>query len=640
MEAHPSLLILDLATVLGVAALTTLLCRRLRQPVVLGYLLAGLIVGPHVPIPLRADSGSLQTLAELGVVLLLFCVGLEFDFRKLAREGLPAVILGACQAGLTTGLAFLAGRALGWGAPESALMGAALAVSSTMIIAKLFEEHGGGAGPPRDLVLSVLVVQDLYAILLLAGLDTSAAGDAGTALARVALFLMAVLGVGGLLLPPLLRWAADHGRDETLLVAAVGACFTCAVLAHKAACSPALGAFAAGMLAAASRRGRPIERLVLPLRDLFGAVFFVAVGMLLEPGQMLRHAPAILVLTAVVVAGGALGGLLGAAAAGIPLPTGLRVGLTLAQPGELSFVLVGVGSATGRLWPHAQPVVVGVAFLASLLGPWAFRRGEGLARGLDRRLPAGLRSRVAALEGWTRVFGRSANRQRPLAGPLVYLALDALVFGVLLVALVQHRLPGLPRHPGAVLALQGAAFAVLAFLAGALYRRTGQIAGLLVGRESGPHLLRAALLFLVIAPAVAVVQPLLPRGPVLALSAGVLVCLGALVRGSGRSIPGSEWILRSVKSPWKAAEPDVPPVLETLGVPPGCPFAGRPLGDLDLALEAFPGTRILAVRRAGEWLPPSPALRVKPGDALGVSGAPASLERLERFLGPEGAREP
>jgi CPA2 family monovalent cation:H+ antiporter-2 len=288
MAPHLPRLIVDLATVLGVAALTTLLFRRLKQPVVLGYLLAGLIVGPNVPIPLVAAPENVQTLAELGVILVMFSVGLEFDFRKLAREGLPAVVLGVFQAGVTTWLGFLAGRALGWGIQESTLVGAALAVSSTMIIAKLFQEQGGGDGF-RGLVLSVGLLQDLYAILLLAGMDTSSAasGGIGWALARVGLFLAGLLALGGLLLPPLLRWAADHGRDETLLVASVGACFTCAVMAAKSGCSPALGAFGAGMLAATSRRGRPIERLVLPLRDMFGAIFFVAVGMLLDPRLLL-----------------------------------------------------------------------------------------------------------------------------------------------------------------------------------------------------------------------------------------------------------------------------------------------------------------------------------------------------------------
>ena len=232
MVPHVPRLILDLATVLGVAAVITLVFRRLSQPAVLGYMLAGMIVGPHVPIPLVADVENVQTLAELGVVLLMFSVGLEFDVRKVLEKGPAAILLGAVQLGCTTWLGFMAGRALGWTLLQCAFMGAALAISSTMIIAKLFEEHRA-RGHLRDRVLSVLVVQDLFAILLLAGLGATAVAGAfgaqglGRTLGRVALLLAGLLGVGGLVVPRLLRWAADRGRDETLLVAAVGVCFTC-----------------------------------------------------------------------------------------------------------------------------------------------------------------------------------------------------------------------------------------------------------------------------------------------------------------------------------------------------------------------------------------------------------------------------
>ena len=491
MEPQLPPLIVDLATVLGVAAATTLVCRKLRLPAVLGYLLAGLIVGPHLPVPLVAGLDNVKTLADLGVILLMFSVGLEVEYRKLAREGVPAVILGVVQVGLTCWAGFLAAGALGWGLRESALAGAALAVSSTMLIAKLFQEHGA-RGHLRDLVFSVLVVQDLFAILVLAGLDTSsaAASGVGWALARVGLFLAGLLAVGTLVLPRALRWAADHGRDETLLVAAVGACFTGAVLAAKAGCSPALGAFATGMLASASRRVGPIERLVLPLRDLFGAVFFVAVGMILEPRALFREAPAILLLSAVLLAAGTLAGALGAVLAGLPVHTGLRVGLTLAQPGELSFVLVGVGAAA---LPHAMPAVVGVALVTVLLGPWFFRRGEAFAKGLDRRLPAWIHQRLGGLRGWTEGLGGSwLSGPAPVSGPA----------------------PGL-----------------------------------------------------------------------LALRIG-----------------------------------------------PECPFAGRPLADLALALAESPDASVASLQRHGQWRQPPPQQKLQPGDVLALSGSHEGLEAARRLL--------
>ncbi len=623
MASNPHLLIVDLATVLGVAALTTLLFRRLRQPAVLGYLLAGLIVGPHVPVPLVAHVQNVQTLAELGVILLMFSVGLEFDFRKLAREGIPAVFLGVVQVGLTTWLGFLAGRGLGWGQRESALTAAALAVSSTMIIAKVFEEHGT-RGPFRDLVFSVLVVQDLFAILLLAGLDTSsaAAGGVGWALARVGLFLAGLLGLGGLLLPPLLRWAADHGRDETLLVAAVGACFTCAVLASKFGCSPALGAFAAGMLAAGSRRVRPIERLVLPVRDLFGAIFFVAVGMLMDPRLLAAQAGPILLLSAVVLLGSAAGGALGAAAAGIPAPSGLRVGLTLAQPGELSFVLVGVGAAAGLRFPQALPVVVGVAFVTAVAGPFFFRRGEAIARGFDRLIPAPVHRSLVRIHGWT----QGLRGRLPGATPypaVGYLFLDALLFNALAIGAIQVRHhPLATAHPLAAGALAATG---LAFLGWALYRRTGQLAG--------TPALQGALLLALATPSLAVLQPLLPQGPALALAAGTLVCVAILGRIPRRSATlGSQWLLESVRRPWREAPPEADRILAALPLAPGCPFAGRPLGDLELALERAPSPALVAVERAGQWLPASPGIKLQAGDRIALNGTPAALAAAEGLL--------
>jgi len=638
MKSHLPLLILDLANVLGVAALTTLLCRRLKQPAVLGYLLAGLIVGPHVPVPLVADLDNVKTLAELGVILLMFSVGLEFDFRKLAREGVPAVLVGVVQVGFTTWLGFVAGRGLGWGVPASTLMGAALAVSSTMVIAKLFEEHGA-KGTLRDLVFSVLVVQDLVAILLLAGLDTSsaAAGGVGWALARVGLFLGGLLGLGGLLLPPLLRWAADHGRDETLLVATVGACFTCAVLADRAGCSPALGAFGAGMLASASRRARPMERLILPLRDMFGAIFFVAVGMLLDPRQLAHLWLPILLFSLVVLLGSSVGGALGGAVAGLPLRMGFRVGLTLAQPGELSLVLVGVGGA-GLMWPQILPVVVGVTFVTAVLGPWCFRRGEALADALHRSLPDRLHRRLARVRGWT--DGPAGRRRaqpslgRAIAGPVSYLLLDALLFNLILMAAAYFRHhPGLAHRPGATLVLLGAAMAALAFLGRALFQRAGQIAGLLLEpRAPGRPMLRLVTLLVVAAPSFAFLQPLLPRGPALALAAGVLVCLVILLRTPGRHFPGSEWLLKRVQRPWEGGPGEAPMVVSPLRLEPECPFAGRPLGDLALAVEEVPGAALASVLRNGEWLGCPPTLRLQAGDVVAVSGSQTAMEAVEKLL--------
>jgi CPA2 family monovalent cation:H+ antiporter-2 len=507
-----------------------------------------------------------------------------------------------------------------------------------MILAKLFQEQGGGEGF-RSLVLSVGILQDLYAILLLAGMDTSSAasGGVGWALARVGLFLAGLLGLGGLLLPPLLRWAADNGRDETLLVASVGACFTCAVLASRAGCSPALGAFGSGMLAATSRRVRPIERLVLPLRDMFGAVFFVAVGMLLDPRLLLLQAGPILALTALLILGSTLGGTLGAAAAGVPVPTGFRVGLTLAQPGELSLVLVGVGSAANLVGPHALPMVVGATLLSAVAGPLLFRPGRTLGEALERALPGGLKRRLDAIEGWTAPRPvREAVRAfpaKPLASQGLYLLLDALAFNLLLLVTLRFR------HHALALCLAGLP---LAYLAWTLYHRAGRISGLLLetrslGAVRQNRMLHALLLAGATSPGLLLLPPLLPRAPMLALLAGGLVCLGVLALAPAHRSPrmGAEWLLEHVQRPWGTAGAGVPApaVLATLVLKADCPFNGKPMEDLRSALEDQPGLEVVAVQRAGQWLVCPPQFKLQAGDRVAVWGPGPALEAAERILG-------
>ena len=651
---HTPQLIRDLATVLGVAAVTTLLFRWLKQPAVLGCMLAGLIVGPHVPLPLVADVENVNTLAELGVVLLLFSVGLEFDFRKLLRKGPSALVMGVMQLGITSWLGFLAGRALGWSVPESAFMGAALSISSTMIIAKLFEEHGA-KGPLRDGVLSVLVVQDLFAILLLAGLDAaSAAGEFGSlglakTLGKVALFLGLMLGGGGLVVPRLLRWAADRGRDETLLVASVGVCFTAAVLAAMAGCSLALGAFLAGMLASGSGRVHAIEKLVFPLRDMFAAIFFVAVGMKLALQALLQQALPVLLLTAVVLLGDTLAVSLGAVLAGLPLKRGLRTGLTLAQPGEFSFGLVGLGATSGFLRPQFFPVAVGVCLLTALLGPPLFRRGERLAEVLDEKIPERAQWYLKAYQRWSEKLGRStfAKGPSPVRGPILFLLLDAvLIHGCIIGAwLLQHRVPWFqnptPRHALLLLAV-----AAVSLLAWTLYRRAGEIAEIILdtpseappaGRRHLSATLRCALLLTVGAPSLAILQPFLPGGPTLALLLGAVGTLLTLLWLRTRKFPweqamGSEWLLHRVKAPWSEV-PEAPSqhAMLSLRLGPQCPFLGKPLGELKT--EALAGVTILAMIRDGSPMAPHAQLSLQDGDLLALTGHPDALESVEHLAG-------
>src|SRR6266403_4014548 len=284
MENHANVFLTNLAMVLCVAAVTTVAFQRLKQPVVLGYILAGLLVGPHGPCPLVADSDTIHGLSELGVILLLFTIGLEFTVEKLLLVGASAGIIAVVEISVMILLGDLTGRLFGWSAWESLYAGALIAISSTTIIAKAFNELRIG-GRVRELVLAVLIVEDLIAILLLAALTTiSVAGtfsapQLGVAAARLALFTAIVVGAGLLVIPRLVRALLRLDRPETTTVACVGICFALALLAQRFGYSVALGAFLAGTLVAESGEGARIEHLLQPVRELFAAIFFVSGGM-------------------------------------------------------------------------------------------------------------------------------------------------------------------------------------------------------------------------------------------------------------------------------------------------------------------------------------------------------------------------
>jgi CPA2 family monovalent cation:H+ antiporter-2 len=569
MTAAPATpgILADLAMVLGVAALTTVACQRIRLPVVVGYLFAGLIIGPHLPIPLVADQGNVHTLSELGVILLMFSLGLEFSLKKLLRSGPSAALVALIQGGFMAWAGFLAGRFLGWGAVESVFAGAALAVSSTMIIARVFEAMNA-KGPLADLVLSTLIVQDLLAILMLT-LLTAVGSGAGLSLpaflltlARLAGFLVVVTLLGRWILPRFVRWVADTGSSETLLVTVVGLCFAFSLLAAKAGYSVALGAFLAGMIVAESGRERKVEHLVHPLRDMFVAVFFVSIGMMIDPGQLLPNWKGLALFTLLVLAGkilsGALGGLLG----GNSLRSSIRAGAGLAQIGEFSFIIAALGQSLGVVGPALFPVLAATCALTTLTTPLLIQHSEGLADGVERWLPRRIRHFLLhhrAAMGHLRSLPFRKAAWFHLRRPFGYLLLDSLLVAVSvgLGTLLHRTLTGLVVARGLSHAL--AVYLVwllvgglaLRFLLGIL-KQVRRIARAIAERAilvSGDRtegmgdairfVIELALGATVALPLVALLQPLLPTGliPALALAAvllsGFLLWrrMGAIQRG-------------------------------------------------------------------------------------------------------------
>jgi CPA2 family monovalent cation:H+ antiporter-2 len=395
----------DLAMVLCIAAVTTVLFQALRQPVVVGYLIAGMIVGPNVRIPLFADVGRIHTLSELGVILLIFSIGIEFSVRRLAKVATTAGFIAVLEVSLMLWLGYLTGKAFGWTELESLYTGAVIAISSTTIVAKAFAEQNVDS-KLSEIVFGVLLFEDLIAILLLAvltalssGAGLSALGLAATA-GRLAGFLVILAAIGMLIVPRGLAAVDRLGSRETLLVASIGICFASAFAAEQFGYSVALGAFLAGSFVAESPVASKVGHLIEPVRDMFGAVFFVSVGMLIDPALIAQHWAAVAVLTAVVIVGKLTGVTLGAFLIGDGVATSVRAGMSLAQIGEFSFIIAGLGlsmKATGEL---LYTLAVAVSAITTFLTPFMIRTSAAAGEAVDRRMPRPLQVFAALYSGW------------------------------------------------------------------------------------------------------------------------------------------------------------------------------------------------------------------------------------------------
>ena len=674
-----------LSVVLGVAAVTTVLFQRLRQPVVLGYILAGLIVGPHVPIPLVADREIVQTLSELGVILLMFSLGLEFSLRKLAEVGPTAGITAVFQSSVMVWLGFVLGRAFGWTALESVFAGAIVAISSTTIIAKAFDELGV-RGRLRDLVVGVLIVEDLVAILLMALLTAVATGAGvspgalGATLGKLAAFLAALLAFGMLIVPRAVRFVRGLGRPETLLVASLGLCFGIAYLALAFGYSVALGAFIAGSLVAESGEAHEVERLVGPVRDVFAAIFFVSVGMLIDPALVREHWVAIAAFTGLVVFGKIAGVTVGAFLTGMGTRTSVQAGMSLAQIGEFSFIIAALGISLRATGEFLYPIAVTVSAITTLTTPWLIRSSGPVASYLDRKLPHSTQTALALYGSWVEQL-RTSPRRRTVgaqARRLVrVLLLDAALVAAVIIATALALVPaaglfearlGLPAElsHGAVIATASIAAAPFAIGLVRNGRRLGLLlasAALPAGPTGAPDLgaaprrallsvLQAGATMMVVLPIVAVTQPFLPGTPGAVLLAVVLALLGFAFWRSAADLQGHvragaqvivEALAKQGATGDRAQQDTLSPVralLPGLGEPvavrlrPGGPAVGRTLSAL--SVRGLTGATVLAISRAdGAVMLPSATELLRADDVLALAGTQESIDAACELLGGE-----
>jgi CPA2 family monovalent cation:H+ antiporter-2 len=668
---------------LAVAALTTVLFHRLKQPVVLGYIVAGLIVGPHVPIPLVADPAIIQTLSELGVILLMFVLGLEFRLRKLIELAPTAGLTALLQCSLMMWLGFVVGRAFGWTVLESLFTGAVIAISSTTIIARAFDEQGI-RGKLRELVVGILIVEDLIAIVLMALLTAVASGaglGAGSVLAsvgRLAAFLVGLVVVGMFVVPPAARAVERLGRRETTLVASVGFCFAVALLAQVMGYSVALGAFIAGSLIAESGLGNRVEHVIESVRDMFAAVFFVSVGMLIDPAVIGRYWPAVLVLTGVVVAGKVGSVSLGAFLTGNGMRTSVQAGMSLAQIGEFSFIIAGLGLSLRATGEFLYPVAVAVSGLTTLLTPWMIRGSDATAQWVDRKLPRPLQTFTALYATWVhslRSRRPEETAMRSVRRHLRFMILDAALLAAIIIgtaaatgrfaAVIEARI-GIPEWAARVLLVAAGAALAAPFLVGIVRvgRALGfELAALMLPPKPGVDTsvaprrllgvtLQLAFVLVVGVPLVAFTQPFVPGafGPVIVVGLGSLlavsfwrsaqnlqqhvragaeVIVGALASRSRESVPAEVQPLHEV-------EQLLPGLGDLVAVPLTASSAavGKTLAQLNL--RGRTGATVLAITRTeGAVLAPGAQERLRAGDVLALAGTTEAIAAAKaRLSGP------
>jgi CPA2 family monovalent cation:H+ antiporter-2 len=409
---HGIVFIQDLATVMLVAGLTTVIFQRLRQPVVLGYIIAGLLIGPHtLPVIFIHDEQTIRTLSELGMILLLFALGLEFSLKKLRAVGGAALVAAFSEIVLMVWIGYEIGRFFGWSAMDSIFLGAMLSISSTTIIMKALEDLGLKRERFAQLMFGILIVEDLLAIVLMALLTGIAstggveAGQAFAAIGRLGLFMAVSLVVGLLLVPRVVDYIARVSRNDVLLVAVLGICFGFCLLVTEMGYSVALGAFMIGAIVAESDSVARVERIIMPVRDMFSAIFFVAIGMLIDPALLAQYAWPITIVTIAVVVGKVITCSFGSFVAGNDGRTSLRVGMGLAQIGEFSFVIASLGLTLKVTSNFLYPVAVAVSAITTFLTPYLMRTSDPLANFLGRKLPSRVTGVFGAYTEWMGSLG-------------------------------------------------------------------------------------------------------------------------------------------------------------------------------------------------------------------------------------------
>ncbi|WP_367768334.1 cation:proton antiporter [Flavobacterium sp. WC2421] len=447
-STHLEPLITDLGLILMTAGIAVLIFKKLKQPLVLGYLIAGFLAGNHFDFfPSVKDIKSVEVWAEIGVIILLFSLGLEFSFKKLMKVGGTASITAVTQIVTMVLMGFLVGKWMGWGQMDSIFLGVILSISSTTIILKTFDELGVKAKKFAGIVIGSLIVQDIVAILMMVLLSTVAVSQkfSGTELLMSVLklvFFLTAWFIGGIFfIPSLLKKAKDLLTDEMLLIISLALCLMMVMLASNVGFSPALGAFIMGSIIAETTQAEHIEHLVKPVKDLFGAIFFVSVGMLIDPVTLYEHAVPVMILTFVTIFGQSISSTIGALISGQPLKQSVQTGMSLSQIGEFSFIIATLGMSMNVTSSFLYPIVVAVSAITTFTTPFMVKMAVPFSEILERKLPKKWLKNIARYSTNAQAIRAVSTWQIVIRAYLMQIILNTIIITSIILLSANYVLP-------------------------------------------------------------------------------------------------------------------------------------------------------------------------------------------------------
>lgn len=647
-------LIGDLALILVLGAIATVIFKKLKQPVVLGYIVAGFLASPHFDMfPSVVSEANIEFWAQIGIIVLLFSLGLEFSFKKLLNVGAPAFITAGIIVLGMLGLGFFVGKLLGDGLVNSLFMGGMLSMSSTTIILKALTDLNMRQRRFVPMIFAVLIVEDLIAVVLMVVLSSVAVnktvegGQMLHSILKLSFFLVIWFVVGIFIIPSVFKKFKKLISDEMMLIISMGLCFLMAIFSVKSGFSLALGAFVMGSILAGTVEARRIERIVSPIKDLFGAVFFISVGMMVDPTVIVEHAGIIAVLALVVIVGMIIFGTFGMLATGQSLKNAVQSGFALTQIGEFSFIIASMGTSLGVLHGSTYPIIVAVSVITTFTTPFFIKKSDGAYKALVHILP---KRWVTALGGYSKTAVRGdvpesreiwkGVTQRYLLRVVLY---SAVTIGIVMISsrfLWPVMDQGLAEHWDQFLWVAVTLALVLPFLFAIVMPpiRHGERTRLveLEGRVSYvPLVIMEIISFIIGITFIVLLLREVYYGwkSLFASLITILVIMAAFTPFLRRHMSRLErqFIgnvnVRENRRTGRNNTLVSDMHLAYMVVGRGCRFAGDTLMRADLRRKY--GVNVANIERAGRLYPvPNGDMRIFPGDTLGVIGTEAQIERL------------